>query len=73
VLALAEAGRVQEAVALGRETARREAGEAQAHYALGHALRVAGIRDEAMAAYAEAIKLQPDHAGARAALAALRP
>ena len=72
VVALADSGRGDEAVALGREVARRAAGVAQAHFALGHALRVAGKKDEALSAFSHAIQLQPDHAAAREALAALR-
>lgn len=72
VVALADAGRHDEALALGRDVAAKAVGAAQAHFALGHALRAAGKNADALAAYAKALELQPDHAAAREALAALR-
>ncbi|MBL9203165.1 MAG: tetratricopeptide repeat protein [Opitutaceae bacterium] len=72
VVALADAGRHDEAQTLGRDVAEKAARAAQAHFALGHALRAAGKRAEAITAYAKALELQPDHAAAREALAALR-
>jgi tetratricopeptide (TPR) repeat protein len=72
VVALADAGRRDEAIALGQRIATQVANSAQAHFALGHALRAAGKNAEAAAALTRALELQPDHAAAREALAALR-
>ena len=72
VVALADAGRSDEALALGRDVATKAAGAAQAQFSLGHALRAAGKRDEAIKAYSNALDLQPGHAAAREAVVALR-
>ena len=42
---------------------------ARIHYDFGHALRLHGKLDEAAAAFREALRLKPDTAGARDALA----
>jgi tetratricopeptide (TPR) repeat protein len=61
-LALADAGRLSEAIDSFSAAVRLEPDYAQAHADLGLALARANRNDEAMAQYSEALRLQPDMA-----------
>jgi tetratricopeptide (TPR) repeat protein len=59
-LALAEAGRLQEAEAASRRAIQLQPDDANAHLTLGNILLAQGKREEAAAQYAEALRLRPD-------------
>lgn len=56
------AGRLKEAISLGRVACRLGPEDAEARYNLGLALLDAGHRKEALASYREAVKINPKHA-----------
>ena len=62
--ALADVGRLDEAIAACRQAIRLKPDLAEAHYNLGIALQGKGQLDEAIAAYRQAIGIKPDFAKA---------
>jgi tetratricopeptide (TPR) repeat protein len=62
--ALANRGRIDEAMAQYRKVLEIKPDHAEAHYNLGNALAKGGRFDEAMAQYRKALEIKPDHAEA---------
>jgi tetratricopeptide (TPR) repeat protein len=64
-IALADRGRIDEAIAEFRAALRLDPGSAQTHWHLGAALAYRGARDEAVEQLRESVRLDPGNANAR--------
>ncbi len=64
-IALADRGRIDEAIAEFREALRLDPGSAQTHWHLGAALAYRGARDEAVDHLRQSVRLDPTNANAR--------
>jgi Flp pilus assembly protein TadD len=64
-IALADRGRMDEAIAEFREALRLDPGSAQTHWHLGAALAYRGARDEAVEHLRESVRLDPGNVNAR--------
>jgi tetratricopeptide (TPR) repeat protein len=71
-IALAQTGRLPEAMKHWEETLRLKSDDIEAHYNLGIALQKQGCISEAIEQFEQALKLRPDFTDARDALARLR-
>jgi tetratricopeptide (TPR) repeat protein len=70
-VALAELGRMPEAMGHWEQALRIKPDYAEAHYTLGIALEQAGKLPDAIEHYQQALKIQPDFAPAKSALTRL--
>jgi tetratricopeptide (TPR) repeat protein len=70
-MALAQLGRMPEAMAQWKHALRINPDYAEAHFGLGIALEQTGKREEAIAHYEQAVRIKPDFTAASDALARL--
>ncbi len=70
-IALCKMNRVDEAIAVLKDSARQHPAIATLHNNLGIALNMKGARDEAIAEFREALRIDPAHGDAQRNLSAL--